>query len=49
VGPQLRASVHAAVLKLPGVEDAYVNLVFIPPWNAKTMATDDVLLSLGLG
>lgn len=49
VGPQLRASVHAAVAKLPGIEDVYVNLVFNPPWNARTMANDDVLLKLGLG
>lgn len=48
VGPQLRASVHAASAALPGVEDVYVNLLFNPPWNARTMASDDVLLHLGL-
>jgi metal-sulfur cluster biosynthetic enzyme len=48
VGPQLRAAVHAAVLKVPGVEDVYVNLVFSPPWNPRTMASEDVLLHLGL-
>ena len=49
VGPQLRASVHAAALSVPGVVDAYVNLVFNPPWDPRTMASDDVLLHLGLG
>jgi metal-sulfur cluster biosynthetic enzyme len=49
VGPQLRASVHAAALKLPGVEDVYVNLVFNPPWNPRTMCSEDALLQLGLG
>jgi metal-sulfur cluster biosynthetic enzyme len=49
VGPQLRASVHAAALTVPGVEDAYVNLVFNPPWDPRSMASDDVLLHLGLG
>lgn len=48
VGPQLRASVHAAALKVPGIEDVYVNLVFSPPWNPRTMASEDVLLHLGL-
>jgi metal-sulfur cluster biosynthetic enzyme len=48
VGPQLRASVHAAALKVPGVEDVYVNLVFNPPWNPRTMASEDVLLHLGI-
>lgn len=49
VGPQLRASVHAAALGVPGVADAYVNLVFNPPWDPRSMASDDVLLHLGLG
>ena len=49
VGPQIRASVHSALLTLPGVEDAYVQLLFNPPWNPRTMATDEVLLHLGLG
>ncbi len=49
VGPQLRASVHAAALKVPGIEDAYVNLVFNPPWNPRTMCSEDALLQLGLG
>ncbi len=49
VGPQLRAAVHAAAAKVPGIEDVYVNLVFNPPWNARTMANEDVLLTLGLG
>lgn len=48
VGPQLRASVHAAALKVPGIEDVYVNLVFAPPWNPRTMANEDVLLHLGI-
>ncbi|HTB22316.1 MAG TPA: metal-sulfur cluster assembly factor [bacterium] len=49
VGPQLRAAVHAAAAGLPGVADVYVNLLFNPPWNPRTMASDDVLLHLGLG
>jgi metal-sulfur cluster biosynthetic enzyme len=48
VGPQLRAAVHAAVAKQPGVEDVYVNLVFNPPWNPRTMASEDALLQLGI-
>ena len=49
VGPQLRAAVHAAVAKLPGVADVYVNLVFNPPWNPRTMASEDAQLQLGIG
>ncbi len=49
VGPQLRAAVHGAVAKLEGVEDVYVDLVFNPPWDPRTMANDDAQLALGLG
>jgi metal-sulfur cluster biosynthetic enzyme len=48
VGPQLRAAVHGAVAKLPGVDDVYVNLIFNPPWNPRTMASEDAQLSLGI-
>ena len=48
VGPQLRAAVHAAVAKLEGVDDVYVNLIFNPPWNPRTMASEDALLQLGI-
>ena len=49
VGPQLRAAIHGAVAKLDGVEDVYVDLVFNPPWNPRTMASEDCQLALGLG
>ncbi|MES2201281.1 MAG: metal-sulfur cluster assembly factor [candidate division FCPU426 bacterium] len=48
VGPQLRAAVHGAVAKVSGIEDVYVNLVFNPPWNPRTMASEDALLQLGI-
>ena len=48
VGPQLRAAVHAAVAKVEGVDDVYVNLIFNPPWNPRTMASEDAQLSLGI-
>jgi metal-sulfur cluster biosynthetic enzyme len=48
VGPALRAAVHGAVAKLPGVEDVKVNLVFNPPWDPRTMASEDAQLQLGI-
>ncbi len=48
IGPQLRAAVHGAVAKLPGVEETRVNLVFSPPWDPRTMASEDAQLQLGL-
>jgi metal-sulfur cluster biosynthetic enzyme len=48
VGPLLQAQVHSAVLKLPGVNEAKVELVWDPPWDPRTMASDDVKMELGL-
>jgi metal-sulfur cluster biosynthetic enzyme len=48
VGSLLQAQVHAAALKLPGVQEVKVELVWEPPWDPRTMASDDVKMELGL-
>jgi metal-sulfur cluster biosynthetic enzyme len=48
IGPQLRAAVHGAVAQMPGVEETHVNLVFSPPWDPRTMASEDAQMNLGL-
>ncbi len=48
VGPLLTAQVHSAVLKLPGVKEAKVELVWTPTWDPRTMATDNIKMELGL-
>src|SRR3989338_8583083 len=48
-GPQLKASVQRTVATLPGVRNAVVNIVFTPPWDPHTMASEDCKLALGLG
>jgi len=48
VGPLLQAQVHSAVLRLPGVKEVTVELVWNPPWDPRTMATDEVKMELGL-
>jgi metal-sulfur cluster biosynthetic enzyme len=48
IGPQLQAAVHEAVAQLPGVEQVEVNLVFSPPWDPRSMASEDVQMDLGL-
>ncbi len=48
VGALLQAQVHSAVLRLPGVQEARVELVWEPPWDPKTMASDDIKMELGL-
>lgn len=48
-GPQIIAEVPKAIKeKLPEIEKTDVNLVWIPNWDPKTMATDDVKMELGI-
>jgi metal-sulfur cluster biosynthetic enzyme len=44
----LQSQVHAVCSPLPGVEDIRVNLVWDPPWDPRTMASDEVKLELGI-
>jgi metal-sulfur cluster biosynthetic enzyme len=44
----LQSQVHAVCTPLPGVEEVRVNLVWDPPWDPRTMASDEVKLELGI-
>ncbi len=48
-GPQLKASVERTIATLPGVNRAAVQIVFTPPWDPRTMASEDTKIALGLG
>ncbi len=48
VGPEFVKAVETRVGEVPGVEKVIVDLVFVPQWDPKTMATDDVKLALGI-
>jgi metal-sulfur cluster biosynthetic enzyme len=48
LGSILQTQVHAVCTPLPGVEDVRVNLVWDPPWDPRTMASDEVKLELGI-
>lgn len=47
-GPMLLAMVHAALAKLPGVRDVNVDLTFSPPWDPRTMASEEAKDTLGI-
>ncbi|MBI4054824.1 MAG: metal-sulfur cluster assembly factor [Elusimicrobia bacterium] len=47
-GPQLLAQAHRAVEQTPGVQKVQMNLVFEPPWDPRTMATEDCRDALGI-
>ena len=48
-GPQLKSAVQRTIATLPGVKAATVNVVFTPPWDPRTMATEECKIALGLG
>jgi metal-sulfur cluster biosynthetic enzyme len=48
VGPMFKQSVEDRILALEGVKSAKVEITFTPPWDPRTMASDDVKAMLGL-
>ncbi len=48
VGPQIMAAVHGKVLDVENVEDVDIQLVWSPPWDPRTMASEDVKMTLGI-
>ncbi len=48
VGPQIMGAVHSTALQLEGVEDVDIQLVWTPPWDPRTMASEDVRMMLGI-
>ncbi len=48
VGPMFKAAVESRVLSLDGVKKASVEITFTPPWDPRTMASDDAKVLLGI-
>ena len=48
-GPQLKASVERTIASVPGVKQATVQIVFTPPWDPRTMASEECKIALGIG
>lgn len=48
LGPVIGSQAYAALIDLPGVEDVDVNITFSPPWDPRTMASEDVKMQLGI-
>jgi len=47
-GPMIRTQAYAAVASLPEVESVNVDLTFSPPWDPKTMLSEDAKIMLGI-
>jgi metal-sulfur cluster biosynthetic enzyme len=48
VGPMFKQAVQSKVEGVEGVKSATVDITFSPPWDPKTMASDDVKMALGI-
>ncbi len=48
LGPVIRGEAYAKMKELPGVKDVDVQIVWNPPWDPRTMASEDVRMALGI-
>jgi metal-sulfur cluster biosynthetic enzyme len=48
LGPVIDGQMKDALVDLPGVKEVRAKLTFTPPWDPKTMASDDVKMQLGI-
>ena len=48
LGPIIRGEAYAKLKELPGVKDVDVQIVWNPPWDPRTMASEDVKMQLGI-
>ena len=48
LGPVIRGEAYAKLKELPTVKDVDVQIVWSPPWDPKTMASEDVRMMLAV-
>ena len=48
VGPMFKEAVESRVRGMEGVEATKVEITFTPPWDPRTMASDDAKVLLGI-
>jgi metal-sulfur cluster biosynthetic enzyme len=48
VGPMFKQAVQSKVEAIEGVTTSNVEITFSPPWDPRTMASEDVKLALGI-
>ena len=47
-GPMLLGQTHATAQRVPGVKTVKINLVWNPPWDPRTMASEEAKMELGI-
>ena len=48
LGPVIRGEAYAKLKEFPAVKDVDVQIVWNPPWDPRTMASEDVRMALGI-
>ena len=48
LGPVIEGQIHDILLDMPGVKEVTPELTFSPPWDPRTMASDEVKMQLGI-
>ena len=48
LGPVIDGSIQDMLMDLPGVKEVTPQLTFSPPWDPRTMASDEVKMQLGI-
>ena len=48
LGPIIRGEAYAKLKELPAVKDVDVQVVWNPPWDPRTMASDEIKMQLGI-
>lgn len=48
LGPVIDGQIRDVLLDLPGVKDVDTEMTLTPPWDPRTMASDDVRMQLGI-
>jgi metal-sulfur cluster biosynthetic enzyme len=48
LGPIIDGQIQNLLMEIPGVKEVTPELTFNPPWDPKTMASDDVKMQLGI-
>ena len=48
LGPVIDGQIQHALLDLPGVKDVVTEMTLTPPWDPRTMASDEIRMQLGI-
>ena len=48
LGPVIDGQIQSLLLDMPGVKEVVSDVTFSPPWDPRTMASDEIKMQLGI-